>query len=105
MAQKVFQVVDSDKQPLGYAFYCEGCGNYHMYYTEKPNDIGAKWTFNGDLDRPTFRASMLIRMNKEQDNVDLVCHSFVTDGKIQYLNDCTHHLKGQTIEMKDIETD
>ena len=28
-----------------------------------------------------------------------VCHSFVTDGKIQFLGDCTHELAGQTVEL------
>jgi hypothetical protein len=27
-----------------------------------------------------------------------VCHSFVRDGQIQFLGDCTHALKGQTVE-------
>lgn len=33
-----------------------------------------------------------------------VCHSFVTDGKIQFLSDCTHDLAGQTVDMVDIDT-
>ena len=28
-----------------------------------------------------------------------VCHSFVTDGLIQFLGDCTHALAGQTVDM------
>jgi hypothetical protein len=28
-----------------------------------------------------------------------VCHSFVTDGRIQFLNDCTHPLAGQTVDI------
>ena len=31
------------------------------------------------------------------------CHSFVTDGRIQYLDDCTHELRGQTIDLPDIK--
>lgn len=30
-----------------------------------------------------------------------VCHSFVRNGKIEYLNDCTHELAGQTVELLD----
>jgi hypothetical protein len=29
------------------------------------------------------------------------CHSFVTNGKIQFLADCTHKLAGQTVELPD----
>lgn len=33
----------------------------------------------------------------------MLCHSFVTDGKIQFLNDCFHSLKGQTVDLPDWE--
>jgi hypothetical protein len=28
------------------------------------------------------------------------CHIFVRDGKIQFLNDCTHELAGKTVPME-----
>jgi hypothetical protein len=31
-----------------------------------------------------------------------VCHSFITDGFIQFLDDCTHPLAGQTVEIPDM---
>ena len=31
------------------------------------------------------------------------CHSFVTDGRIQFLSDCTHALAGQTVDLPDIK--
>ena len=34
-----------------------------------------------------------------------ICHSFVTDGKIQFLSDCTHGLAGQTVELSEIDED
>lgn len=33
--------------------------------------------------------------------VKTVCHSFVTDGNIQFLDDCTHELKGKTVPLED----
>jgi hypothetical protein len=30
------------------------------------------------------------------------CHSFVTDGKIEFLNDSTHKLAGQTVPLPDM---
>lgn len=82
--------------PGMYAFYCPGCRTGHIVWTEKPNKGGHIWSFNGDIEKPTFRPSLLV----QHDNPVIVCHSFVTDGKIQYLNDCTHNLKGQTVDMK-----
>jgi hypothetical protein len=31
--------------------------------------------------------------------VDHRCHSFVVDGQIQFLGDCTHKLAGQTVPL------
>ena len=58
------------------------------------------------MDKPTFNPSMLV--NKDLNNPDdrgngyvrHRCHSFVRDGKIQFLNDCTHELKGQTVSLE-----
>ena len=47
------------------------------------------------------KLSELARWEEGKNKIKKVCHSFVTDGKIRYLNDCTHHLKGQTVELLD----
>lgn len=31
------------------------------------------------------------------------CHSFVRDGKIEFLGDCTHEMAGTTIELPDVD--
>ena len=46
------------------------------------------------MDKPTFSPSMACNMGTE-----IQCHSFVCDGKIEYLSDCRHELAGQTVEM------
>lgn len=61
------------------------------------------WTFNGDIHRPTIAPSILVRGHRDEVG-NFICHSFVTDGKIQFLSDCTHELAGQTIELPDIES-
>jgi len=57
------------------------------------------WEFNGDVDKPTFSPSILVRHHEW--TVEKVCHSFVRDGKIEFLNDCTHELAGKTVPMED----
>jgi hypothetical protein len=37
------------------------------------------------------------------DSKPSICHSFVTDGRIQFLNDCTHSLAGQTVDLPDFD--
>lgn len=61
------------------------------------------WTWNGRLDLPTFQPSMLVRYNWGEQKEKRVCHSFVTDGRIQYLGDSTHALAGQTIDLPEVE--
>ena len=76
-------------------FYCPGCGMHHAF--------DKRWTFDGNFEQPTFSPSLLVKFpwwNGEK-RIDMVCHSFIKAGKIEYLGDCTHELKGKTIEMVD----
>lgn len=76
-------------------FKCPGCGQPHFINYKR--DKGPKWDFNGDFNRPTISPSIRVRwdyVDKEH-----ICHSFVRDGKIQFLDDCTHDLKGQTVQL------
>lgn len=73
-----------------YVFHCPGCGYSHPFHVPH-------WTWNKSLDKPTFTPSLMCN----RDDPSRRCHSFVTDGKIQFLNDCYHDLKGQTVEIPD----
>jgi hypothetical protein len=97
----------------GWLIFCPGCGCAHR--------LDTRWTFNGDYEKPTFRPSLLIRSghyvpehqsencwctySKEHPDDPApfecgVCHSFITDGQIQFLGDCTHSLKGKTVPLE-----
>jgi len=56
-----------------------------------------RWTWNGSTDAPTIMPSVRTRGG------DFLCHSWVTDGKVQFLGDCTHDLKGQTVDLLEVE--
>jgi hypothetical protein len=71
----------------------------HVVYVTTPDR--PRWTFNGDLDKPTFNPSLLVTWTQHQ--MPQVCHSFVRDGQIQFLSDCTHKLAGQTVEIPEWE--
>lgn len=106
------------------AFWCPGCDEAHQVRVD--GDGPPRWAFNGDGDRPTFKPSILCRGvrfdggNAELDRIieeyklpadrermladrriNTVCHSFVTDGRIQFLGDCTHARAGQTVDIPD----
>lgn len=72
--------------------YCDGCKCCHCF--------DERWTFNNDFDKPTFSPSLLVRRNYGEDNEKQICHSFVRNGKIQYLGDCTHELAGKTLDLE-----
>jgi len=91
------EIVKKESNSPDYTFHCLGCGYSHGVWTTRlEGETHPLWGFNGNLDKPTFTPSLLVRGV-------FVCHSFIKDGKIQYLNDCTHNLAGQTIEMEEID--
>lgn len=83
-----------------YSFYCPGCKETHVVFTQT-NWNWPVWDFNGDLNKPTINPS--IKVIKPIDGKENSCHSFIKDGQIEFLNDCTHELRGQTIELPEID--
>jgi hypothetical protein len=97
-------------------FWCPGCDEPHGVTIRE-----GSWTWNGDAERPTFSPSVLVRSghfipdhagscwctyNAEHPDapapfVCRTCHSFVVDGRIQFLGDCTHTLVAQTVDLPD----
>lgn len=94
-------------------FYCPGCRSGHQVRVDPA--FGSAWGFNGNGNAPTFTPSVLVkgsqRLTEDEyqrvmagetvKTAELVCHSFVTDGRIQFLSDCTHALAGQTVDLPD----
>lgn len=113
------------------AFMCPGCRGLHQVAVRQDGqNIGPAWGYNGNPNAPTFTPSILCRytrLDMDDDELDrvlaeyklpedrerlladkrvsVVCHSFVTDGRIQFLNDCTHALAGQTVDLPDLTGD
>lgn len=94
----------------GYSFFCPGCRAAHHVKTGEGK--GPRWGWNGDVVKPTFTPSIKVTYEHwvppaTQDNmypgpqvkVTNICHSFLTDGKMQFLTDCTHALAGQTVDL------
>lgn len=82
-----------------YYFYCPGCKCVH-HIAIAENDCGFPvWKCNGDMENPTVEPSVKVEYHGA--DKDTVCHSFVRDGKIQYLSDYTHNMAGKTVDMID----
>lgn len=87
----------------GLMFWCPGCDVAHLvYHGAGP---GPRWGWNGDAERPTFTPSVRVTYSGLDAGRDgappTVCHSFITDGLIRFLDDCTHALVGQTVDLLD----
>lgn len=89
MGNKIHQI-----EKYLFAFRCPGCQSNHAF--------DSRWTFNGDFQKPTFNPSLLVEIGKHPNPPDR-CHSFVKEGKIQFLNDCSHDMAGQTVDIPDWE--
>lgn len=101
----------------GLAYWCQGCNDVHVIDT-------ARWSWDGNRDRPTISPSVLVRSGckatghkpgdscwctynaeqraKGEPEVDFgctVCHTFIKDGMVQFLSDCSHDKAGQTLPL------
>ena len=83
---------------MGYSFYCPGCAHRHVFYTSGQT----AWTFDGNLEAPTFTPSLLNTCEPHPDPKQRRCHLNLTAGKLVYHGDCAHDLAGQTIELPEI---
>ena len=70
--------------------WCPGCEEMHVLPWKR-----GKWTFDGNVDAPTFTPSFLIRWKDEEGGVQLVCHFILTAGMLDFQPDCTHALRGK----------
>lgn len=91
------KVYDHDEHNQQVWIFCPGCNTHHAFTTKHPTFNG--WSFNGDVEKPTFTPSMLVN----RDYPESRCHSFVTDGKIEFLSDCFHELKNSTVDLPEID--
>lgn len=80
----------------------------HVIETDAPNSCGARWSFDGDVSRPTFSPSIHIRINHPEmsgyqaDIPSETCHYFLKAGSLEFLSDCTHELKGKTVPLPEL---
>lgn len=89
---KVKAVKNQNEEHAGWLIWSPG-DEQHILFDER-------WNFNGDFENPTFTPSMLVNANMPG---HIRSHFYVTNGKIQYLDDCDHKLAGQTVEMVDLD--
>lgn len=63
---------------------------------------GCVWTWDGDTESPTLRPSVRTRGCDWEQERPFVCHTWVNNGKAVFLEDSTHALRGQTLDLLDV---
>lgn len=105
----------------GLLYWCQGCNCSHA--VNVGDGPGPRWGYNGNPDKPTFTPSVLTTSGhycshfkpgddcwcdynaEHPEDADVYCqrcHTFITDGKVQFLSDCTHALAGQTLDLPEL---
>lgn len=69
------------------AHWCPGCRLLHSPAAP------AGWSWNEDLERPTFTPEM---------RHGVQCHYVLTEGVLQFREDCAHELAGKTVPLPDL---
>jgi hypothetical protein len=101
---KTIPLSDPEGNHVGELLECPACGYGHLFRTVPGRHGEPVWTFNGDRDKPTFSPSMLVNAGLKEKYPDvIVCHSFVRDGRIEFLSDCSHAMAGQSVELLEVE--
>jgi hypothetical protein len=94
-----------------FMIFCPGCQCGHRFNHGAPQ--GPNWDFNGDMVRPTINPSLLVTGTQKITDEEhrrimageqvtprpLRCHSWIRDGNIQFLDDCTHELRNKTVPL------
>lgn len=83
-------------------YWCPGCKRAHSI-TFGPEGTET-WTWDGNAEHPTFAPSILANgtrgaSSEEWNRRHPRCHSFVREGRIEYLSDCEHAMAGTTVDM------
>lgn len=111
MTPKLKRVVNDAGDVVGWSFYCPACKRAHIFYTDLKH-FPLAWTFDGNVDSPTFSPSLLLYTPEVVDSITgekipraATCHLVLTAGVINYCGDCPHELAGKSVALVDWPTD
>lgn len=90
---------EANGKPETYSFACPGCGQTHYIWVSGR----VVWEFNGDRCNPTFSPSIKHTTPCGATEPDEICHYHIRNGNIEFCEDSTHILKGQTVPLSEID--
>ncbi len=104
------------------AYWCPGCEALHILPIRGEVNADHTWNVSTDKEIPTFDPSIDVKIghytgrllqpphcdtcndaiNGRYKSECLHCHSWVRNGRIEFLNDCTHDLANKTVDLPDL---
>ena len=72
-----------------------GCFTCRVLPVTIGQSIPGTWRWNGDTEWPTLSPRILAP-------VGVRGHCLIRDGRMEFLNDCTHEHAGKTVELSDV---
>ena len=95
----------------GYAHWCPACKQMHP--------LPDSWTFNGDLNKPTFSPSFKTtglhlvtdesgnwtgewKLDSQGKPIPYTCHYILTNGILNFCGDCTHSMANQSVPLPEL---
>ena len=83
--------------------FCPACDFEHGFNVDieghsKWPDKTPVWGFDGNYDSPTFEPSMLSNKDGVEEHHP-ICHSWLKNGVWEYLDDSTHDMAGQKVDL------
>lgn len=92
---KMWKATSEDGSHEEMVFECPGCGSGHSFCVKSSSPGHPVWTWNSSMEKPTFSPSLLVNGS----DASMRCHLFLREGMLQFLGDCHHELKGQTVPL------
>jgi len=80
--------------------WCTACSCCHGFQVPR-------WSFNGDIEAPTFHPSMRLSVPMKMDSAEkrTICHYVLMGGVICYCSDSPHDFAGMSVPLEDIPPD
>jgi len=103
MSVRRHKILGEGKPGESFWFWCPGCKTNHRFVTKlAEGETGPCWSFDGNLEAPTFSPSLLYNRDGGDPAKGVHrCHLFLRKGMVEYLPDCTHEYAGKTIPVQD----
>jgi hypothetical protein len=93
-----------DDSKAGFHHWCPGCDQPHGIWIKNPG--GAQWTFDGNMEAPTFAPSIRCFSTHDENGDPLpngaqrtLCHYFIKAGRIEFCGDSPHGLAGRIVPL------